>query len=319
MGVSSKARERLVLEPIADDPEVGRWLAALEDGRRDTLRELKGVTPEMVDWYPEAPLNSIGVLLYHIALIEADWVVTEILGLDDYPHGLKSLLPWADRDDTGHLSRIDGQALDAHMERLQGVREFVLERLRPMSNADFHRVRPLPDYDVAPDWAVHHILQHEAEHRSHIAWLRDTYPSGQNDESAIRAIERERLAALVAGDIVTAERLHADDYELVTPSGRTLSKTAYLGAVGDGSLRYVVFEPASVVRVRITGDTAILRYRATIDFQPIDHPDPVTVWHTDYYERRDGRWQAVWSQATQITGSLPTGSWNRASGAAPRP
>jgi hypothetical protein len=28
---------------------------------------------------------------------------------------------------------------------------------------------------VAPDWAVHHILQHEAEHRSHIAWLRDTY------------------------------------------------------------------------------------------------------------------------------------------------
>ena len=23
-------------------------------------------------------------------------------------------------------------------------------------------------------------------------------------------------------------------------------------------------------------------------------------WHTDVYEIRDGRWQAVWSQATQI-------------------
>ena len=33
----------------------------------------------------------------------------------------------------------------------------------------------LEQYDVAPDWAIHHILQHEAEHRSHIAWLRDTY------------------------------------------------------------------------------------------------------------------------------------------------
>jgi hypothetical protein len=52
-------RERLVLEPIADDPEIGRWLAALEDGRRDTLRELEGVTPAMIDWYPDAPLNSI--------------------------------------------------------------------------------------------------------------------------------------------------------------------------------------------------------------------------------------------------------------------
>jgi hypothetical protein len=61
-------KERLVLEPIADDAEVGRWLAALEDARRDTLRELDTVTPEMVDWYPDAPLNSIGSMLYHVAL-----------------------------------------------------------------------------------------------------------------------------------------------------------------------------------------------------------------------------------------------------------
>ncbi len=169
-------RERLVLDPIADDPEVGRWLAALEDGRRDTLRELERVTPEMVDWYPEAPLNSIGSLLYHIALIEADWVVNEILELGDDVPELTPLLPWPDRDADGHLTRVDGQSLETHFERLAGVRRFVLDRLRPMTNDDFHRVRELERYDVAPDWAVHHIIQHEAEHRSHIAWLRDTFP-----------------------------------------------------------------------------------------------------------------------------------------------
>ena len=26
-------------------------------------------------------------------------------------------------------------------------------------------------------------------------------------------------------------------------------------------------------------------------------------WHTDYYEWRGGRWQAVWSQATRVLGS----------------
>jgi hypothetical protein len=176
--VSSDGRERLTLEPIADDPEVGRWLAALEDGRRDTLRELDRVTSEMIDWYPDAPLNSIGALLYHIALIEADWVSSEILELEEYPSDVKRLLPWADRDGAGHLWRADGQDLETHLARLRGVRQFVLERLRTMTNDDFHRVRRLPDYDVAPDWAVHHIIQHEAEHRSHIAWLRDTYPSG---------------------------------------------------------------------------------------------------------------------------------------------
>jgi hypothetical protein len=24
-------------------------------------------------------------------------------------------------------------------------------------------------------------------------------------------------------------------------------------------------------------------------------------WHTDAYEKRDGRWQVVWSQATDVT------------------
>lgn len=47
--MSEPVRERLTLEPIADAPEVGRWLSALEDGRRDTLRELDTVTSEMLD------------------------------------------------------------------------------------------------------------------------------------------------------------------------------------------------------------------------------------------------------------------------------
>src|SRR3954454_21304029 len=154
--------ERLTLDPIADDPEVGRWLAALEDGRRDTLRELEGVVPEMVDWYPAAPLNSIGSLLYHVAMIEADWVATEILELTAYPPDLAGFFPWPDREADRHLSRVDGQSLDEHRARLDGVRQYVLTRLRPMTNEDFHRVRSLEQYDVAPDWAIHHILQHEA-------------------------------------------------------------------------------------------------------------------------------------------------------------
>lgn len=47
-----------------------------------------------------------------------------------------------------------------------------------MSVADFHTVRVCERYDVSPAWVLHHLLQHEAEHRSHIAWLRDTYPGG---------------------------------------------------------------------------------------------------------------------------------------------
>ena len=162
---------------MADDPEVGRWLAALEDARRDTIRELTDVTPEMLDWRPDAPLNSIGTLLYHIALIETSWVLDEIFEGEPGPDWLQELLPYEDRDGTGRLIQVDGQPIDVHLERLSAVRRYVLERLTPTTNEDFHRVRRLAAYDAAPDWVLHHLLQHEAEHRSHIAWLRDTYPA----------------------------------------------------------------------------------------------------------------------------------------------
>jgi uncharacterized damage-inducible protein DinB len=178
-GHTVRVRDRLTLEPIADDPELGRWLAALEDGRRVTLRELETVTPQMVDWYPDAPLNSIGSLLYHIALIEADWVINEMLGLAEPPAELDVLLPWPDREAGGHLSRVDGQPLSEHLARLAGVRDFVLASLRPMTNAEFLRVRAMDDYDVSPNWALYHVIQHETEHRAHICWLRDTFPGGQ--------------------------------------------------------------------------------------------------------------------------------------------
>ncbi len=167
-------RETLVLIPVGDDPEVGMWLAALEDGRRDTLSQLDRVTPEMIDWRPDGPLDSIGTLLYHIGLIEADWVATEALGLDEPPE-LGALLPWPDREEDGRLAAMGGQSLEEHLERLAAIRGWVLDHLKPMTNEDFHRVRTFERYDCAPNWVLHHLLQHEAEHRAHICWLRDTY------------------------------------------------------------------------------------------------------------------------------------------------
>jgi hypothetical protein len=177
--IGQEPRPRLYLDPGPGDPEVGRWLSALADSRRDTLAELDGVTPAMVDWYPDLPLNNIGTLLYHVALIEADWVATEVLGLDDPPPALTELLPWPDRQPAdageGRLTPIDGQALTAHVDRLAAVRTWAVARLEPLTNAELHRERRLPAYDVAPDWVFHHLLQHEAEHRSHIALLRDLH------------------------------------------------------------------------------------------------------------------------------------------------
>jgi hypothetical protein len=122
----------------------------------------------------------------------------------------------------------------------------------------------------------------------------------------IRTIERERLRSLVDGDLTVAERLHADDFQLINPIGMVLSKEQYLGAIASGYFNYRVFEPDSEIAVRLYGDVATIRYRSRLHMSLDGEVGGLRhYWHTDSYERRDGRWQAVWSQATldRATGS----------------
>jgi uncharacterized damage-inducible protein DinB len=41
-----------------------------------------------------------------------------------------------------------------------------------MALPEFRRVRSLTHYDVTPEYVLHHLMQHEAEHRGQIGTLR---------------------------------------------------------------------------------------------------------------------------------------------------
>ena len=119
---------------------------------------------------------------------------------------------------------------------------------------------------------------------------------------AVQAIERERLAALLNADMQTAGRIHSDDFQLITPLGAVLSKDQYLGAVAAGVIKYVVMELESQVDARVYGDVVLIRYRAAIEIDVQGQRYPrASYWFTDAYEKRDERWQIVWSQGTGIT------------------
>ena len=117
----------------------------------------------------------------------------------------------------------------------------------------------------------------------------------------LRATERRRLESLVAADDAAARMLHAAVYQLISPGGATYSKDEYLDDIASGVLRYRVFEAASDVAVLVSGDVGAVRYQARIEVRfASGGSDSGLFWHTDIYRRIDGRWQAVWSQATRI-------------------
>jgi Domain of unknown function (DUF4440) len=122
----------------------------------------------------------------------------------------------------------------------------------------------------------------------------------------LRDAERRRLAALVERDMAAAAALHAEDYQLITPGGATLTKRAYLSGIADGALRYRRFEPDGEIAVRVWGTAAAVRYRVRIDIDWEGGHDFGVFWHTDIYEHTEGRWLAVWSQATRTADDEPT-------------
>jgi hypothetical protein len=119
-------------------------------------------------------------------------------------------------------------------------------------------------------------------------------------EDVLRDTERQRLRALVKGDMQVARRLHADDFQLINPFGGSFSKEQYLGGIASGDIDYLVWEPETI-DVRLYNSAAAIRYRSELEIivrgQRISRRP---YWHTDLYEKRDGQWQVVWSHATEV-------------------
>ncbi|MDP4097976.1 DinB family protein [Paenibacillus sp. P96] len=148
------------------EPEIGRWLWCLGDVRRTILEKLNGLEPDLLDQKVEGK-HSIGSLLYHIALIEADWLYVEVLETDFEPE-IRSLFPQDDRSEDGALVHVAGQTLEQHLHRLQAVRDRLLFHFKGMDLTDWRTPRQLEAYDVTPEWVIYHLVEHEAHHRGQI-------------------------------------------------------------------------------------------------------------------------------------------------------
>jgi hypothetical protein len=96
-----------------------------------------------------------------------DWLFTEILE-EQVPDDLMRLFPDEDRDENGVLILVIGQPLAQHLDLLSIIRKTLLEKMQGMTAKDFQRKRVLPQYEVSPEWVLHHLSQHEAEHRGEI-------------------------------------------------------------------------------------------------------------------------------------------------------
>lgn len=163
-------RKSYIIAPLPGyQPEIGRWLWGLEDVRRTIKTRLQGVSQEIIDTKVDG-IDSIGTLLYHMALIEADWFYVEVLETE-FPPEIRKLFPFDCRNADGSLVHVDGESLEQHWHRMDTIRDILLAHFQQMDITDWRKPRVLPQYDVTPEWVIYHLIEHEAHHRGHIFQL----------------------------------------------------------------------------------------------------------------------------------------------------
>jgi uncharacterized damage-inducible protein DinB len=165
--------KELLVRPLEGyEPLIATWLSAMEEARQRTIGALEGLTDEIINWSGSRGVNSIGSLLYHIAAIEMSWLYEDILEGEEFSPQIAAWMQYDVRGDDGSLTSVTSEPLETHLNRLRFSRDHFLTRFKGMSVMEFRRPRKLEDYEVTPEWVIHHLMQHEAEHRGQIGEVR---------------------------------------------------------------------------------------------------------------------------------------------------
>jgi uncharacterized damage-inducible protein DinB len=172
--------------------EIGVFLAQLEDQSRRLAEDLKGITADELQWQPAPGMNTIGMLLAHLAVVEIWWAgmaldletpVTEpVIGIpvegDGMPLAADGLPP-------AHFAGKDAAYFQDLLTRARAyVRETYARMMDPDLNRMIARTWDEGSRTYSVRWILYHTLEHFAGHYGQILLLRHMYRSAHEPAHA---------------------------------------------------------------------------------------------------------------------------------------
>jgi uncharacterized protein (TIGR02246 family) len=161
-------------------------------------------------------------------------------------------------------------------------------------------VAPITD---SGNWAV--VAQRQADGSWKMDWV---VPNSERpmpgttaegaEEAAIIQIERDWAAALVKGDLAVLDRSLAKEW-VQNADGEVMTRAQGLAAIKSGAFK---LESATMrdISVHVFGDVAIATMIGDVKGTFMGKAMPPLQRSTDFFVKRDGRWQAVSTQNTTI-------------------
>jgi len=111
-------------------------------------------------------------------------------------------------------------------------------------------------------------------------------------EQIIRQLDNERIQAQISADAVALDRIYADDFIGVGPSGTVRTKTQVISDFTSGNLKFQSIT-TDEVQVRIYENTAVETGLSTMVGQDKGKVVPRDTRFTRVWVKQQGRWRLV--------------------------
>ena len=165
--------------------EAASFISQMDDMSRRLGEAVQGITPEELEWQSAPGMNTVGMLLAHIAIAEVSWGEIILHGIETVE--TESVLGIRQDEDGEPLAEgapappnLKGKSLAYYEGLLSKARAYFKEGAAKLSDADLDReiTRTRPDGSqriLNVRWGMYHVLEHFAGHFGQILLLRHLY------------------------------------------------------------------------------------------------------------------------------------------------
>ena len=143
------------------------YMNNLQELHSDIKKVLDGLTPAALDWVPQSGMNSIAIMVFHLAGAER-YLVGEVIAGDNSNR---------DRDAEFKVKGMDEKSL---VKRLADSRDYISGVLEGLNLADLETRRIFRHQrEVTVGWVLGHALKHTATHLGQIQITRELWEKSQ--------------------------------------------------------------------------------------------------------------------------------------------
>ena len=179
------AIERKLLVPAGYDaaanPRVASFAAQLDDQLALLERNTQELAVRHLEWQPHLGVNTVGMLLAHLAVVDVWWMRIAPRGEPEPEHNeITRRIAGIVMDDDGlplppggrHPESLAGKTVEEYHRMLDAARAATHAELRAWRDGDLASTYVVRDRAISREWTVYHVLEHFAAHHGQILLLK---------------------------------------------------------------------------------------------------------------------------------------------------